>query len=48
MGLVKPAIGKGSLDTRITHALEEGKRVGTNLQPLNKEANGKLGFECTH
>jgi hypothetical protein len=36
MELVKPPIGKGILDTKITYALEEGKRVGTNLQPLNK------------
>jgi hypothetical protein len=45
MDLVKLPIGRGSLDTRISYAIEEGKRVGINLRCLNKEAKHKLGFE---
>jgi hypothetical protein len=45
MDLVKLPIGRGSLDTRINYAIEEGKRVGINLRALNKEAKHKLGFE---
>lgn len=43
--LVKLPIGKGSLETRINYAIEEGRRVGINLRNLNKDAKHKLGFE---
>jgi hypothetical protein len=44
MELVKLPIGKGSLDFRINYSIEEGRRVGSILQTLNKEDREKLGF----
>jgi hypothetical protein len=45
MELVKLPIGKTSIDKRISYAVKEGKRVGMNLQILNKKAKDNLGFE---
>ena len=36
MDLVKLPIGRGSLDSRINYATEEGKRVRINVGSLNK------------
>jgi hypothetical protein len=45
MELVKLLIGKANMDKRISYAIEDGKRVGMNLQILNREARENLGFE---
>lgn len=36
MELVKLPIGKANIDKRISYAIEDGKRVGTNLRILNR------------
>lgn len=36
--------GKGSLDSRIQYAIEEGNKVAIAIKRLNKEDRMKLGF----
>src|SRR5215208_7202855 len=44
MELVTLPIGRGSLDFRISYAIEEGRRIGSILQMLSKEDKEKLGL----
>ncbi len=42
--LVGLCYGKGSLDSRIEYAIEEGNKVALAIKHLNKEDRMKLGF----
>jgi hypothetical protein len=44
MELVRLCWGKGSLDSRIEYAIEEGTKVASAIRHLNKEDRMKLGF----
>jgi hypothetical protein len=44
MELMRLGWGRGSLDSRIKYAIEEGNKVASAIKHLNKEDRMKLGF----
>ena len=44
MELVRLCWGRGSLDSRIEYAIEEGNKVAAAIKHLNKKDRMKLGF----
>jgi hypothetical protein len=44
MELVHLRLGRGSLDSRIEYAIEQGNNIAAAIKQLNKEDRKKLGF----